>query len=233
MGGWLSACVRFYRFGGAFLLVSVDLRRLEEVVERAVKRAIEESRSEDMRAMADAVKALADYVKYGFQEFNRRFDEVSRRLEGHERVLEELVRSVGELKVAMGSLGGRWGGRDLERTVLELYRHALEERGGIEPGRVERFVYTDVDGRYYRPGGARLEIDVYIHNDKTYLIEVRSHAGGLEDVEWLFDKARIIERILNRRVEKVLMVAVNIDKEALERAGRLGIDAVYGGAVIE
>ncbi len=169
---------------------SIDLRQLEEVVERAVRRAIEESRSEDMRVIADAIKALADYVKYGFQEFNRRFDEVNRRLEDHERILEELVKSVGELKVAMGSLGRRWG-RDLERVVLELYRHALEERG-IEPGKVERFVYTDVDGRYYRPG-ARLEIDVYIHVDKTYLIEVKSHAE-LEDVEWLFDKARIIEK---------------------------------------
>ncbi|GAB6947919.1 hypothetical protein JCM16161A_20490 [Vulcanisaeta sp. JCM 16161] len=207
---------------------SIDLRQLEEVVERAVRRAIEESRSEDMRVIADAIKALADYVKYGFQEFNRRFDEVNRRLEDHERILEELVKSVGELKVAMGSLGRRWG-RDLERVVLELYRHALEERG-IEPGKVERFVYTDVDGRYYRPG-ARLEIDVYIHVDKTYLIEVKSHAE-LEDVEWLFDKARIIEKILNRRAEKVLMVAVNIDKEALERARQLGIDAIYG-AVIE
>mgnify|MGYP001770654585 CR=1 FL=1 len=220
---------------------SIDLKQLEEVVERAVKRAIEEARTEDMRAMADAVKALADYVKTGFQEFNKRLDEVNKRLEAHERLLEEherllekhgklleeLVRSVGELKVAMGSLGRRWG-RDLERTVLELYRHALEERG-IEPGKVERFVYTDVDGRYYRPG-ARLEVDVYIHDDKMYLIEVKSHAE-LEDVEWLFDKARIVERILNRRADKVLIVAVNIDKEALERARQLGIDAIYGSVI--
>ena len=206
---------------------SIDLKQLEEVVERAVKRAIEEARSEDMRAMADAIKALADYVRTGFQEFSKGFEEVNKRLEAHERLLEELARSVGELKVAMGSLGRRWG-RDLERTVLELYRHALEERG-IEPGKVERFVYTDVDGRYYRPG-ARLEIDVYIHDDKTYLIEVKSHAE-LEDVEWLFDKARIVERILSRRADKVLMVAVNIDKDALERARQLGIDVIYGSVI--
>jgi len=206
---------------------SIDLKQLEEVVERAVKRAIEESRSEDVKAMVDAIKALADYVKYGFQEFNRRFDEVNKRLEDHERILEELVKSVGELKVATGSLGRRWG-RDLERAVLEIYRHALEERG-IEPGKVEKFTYIDVDGRYYRPG-AKLEMDVYIHDNKTYLIEVKSHAE-LEDVEWLFEKARIIEKILNRRAEKVLIVAVNIDKEALERAKQLGIDTIYGAVI--
>ena len=206
---------------------SIDLKQLEEVVERAVRRAIEESRSEDVKAMVDAIKALADYVKYGFQEFNRRFDEVNKRLEDHERILEELVKSVGELKVATGSLGRRWG-RDLERAVLEIYRHALEERG-IEPGKVEKFTYIDVDGRYYRPG-AKLEMDVYIHDNKTYLIEVKSHAE-LEDVEWLFEKARIIEKILNRRAEKVLIVAVNIDKEALERAKQLGIDTIYGAVI--
>ncbi|WP_444823188.1 DUF3782 domain-containing protein [Vulcanisaeta sp. JCM 14467] len=170
---------------------------------------------------------MADYVRVSFQEFSKGFEEVNRRLEAHERLLEELTRSVGELKVAMGSLGRRWG-RDLERTVLELYRHALEERG-IEPGKVERFVYTDVDGRYYRPG-ARLEIGVYIHDNKTYLIEVKSHAE-LEDVEWLFDKARIVERILSRRADRVLMVAVNIDKDALERARQLGIDVIYGSVI--
>lgn len=190
-----------------------------------MKRAIEESRSGDVRAMADAIKALADYVRTGFQEFNRRFDEVNKRLEAHARLLEELAKSVGELKVAMGSLGGRRS-HGLERTVL--YKHALEERG-IEPGKVERFIYTDVDGRYYRPG-ARLEIDVYIHDDRTYLIEVKPHAE-LEDVERLFDKAMIVERILNRRAEKVMMVAVNIDKDALERAKQLGIDVIYGSVI--
>jgi hypothetical protein len=117
----------------------------------------------------------------------------------------------------------------LERTVLELYRHALEERG-VEPGKVERFVYTDVDGRFYRRG-ARVEVDVYIHDERMYLVEVKSHAE-LDHVEWFYDKAQIVEKILERRAEKLILVAVNIDKEALERARELGIDVVYG-AIIE
>ena len=47
----------------------------------------------------------------------------------------------------------------------------------------------------------------------------------------MFEKARIIEKILNRRAEKVLIVAVNIDKEALERAKQLGIDTIYGAVI--
>jgi len=265
---------------------SIDWDRLEEVVERAVRRA----RSEELKEMAEAIKALAEYMRTGFQEVTKRLDrheeilsrhekilneltevikrhekllnelteiakrhekllselveitqrhekilseltEISRKhdetLSRHERTISELVRVVGELKVAMGSLGRRWG-VDLERTVLEIYRDALERRG-IEPGKVEKFVYVDIDGRYYRQG-ARLEIDVYIHDDKVYLIEVKSHAE-LDDVEWLFDKAAIVGRILGRKIERVMLVAVNVDKEAFERANQLGIDVIYGSII--
>jgi hypothetical protein len=196
--------------------VSFDWDKLEEVVERVIRRV----RSEELREMAEAVKLLASYMKEGFEK-------ILKLLERHEERLGELTRVVGELKVAVGSLGRRWG-RDLERTVLELYRHALEERG-VEPGRVERFAYTDVDGRYYRPG-ARVEVDVYVHNDRVYLIEVKSRAE-LDDVEWFYTKAGIVERILGRRAERLILVAVNVDREALERARQLGIDVICGSVV--
>jgi hypothetical protein len=223
---------------------SIDWDRLEEVVERAVRRA----RSEELKEMAEAVKALAEYMRTGFQEILKRLDEHDKRLSeiteilrrheeilkrheeilsDHGKTLSELVKAVGELKVAMGSLGRRWG-VDLEKTVLKIYKDALESRG-IEPGKVEKFIYTDVDGKYYRQG-ARLEIDVYIHDDKVYLIEVKSHAE-LDDVEWLFDKAAIVGKILGRKIERVMLVAVNVDKEAFERANQLGIDVIYGSII--
>jgi hypothetical protein len=217
--------------------MELDWQRLEEVVTRAVLRA----RSEEMKEVAEALKLLASYMKEGFektfktleqhtnilQQHSKLLEEHSKLLERHEKRLEELARAVGELKVAVGSLGRRWG-RDLERTVLELYRHALEERG-VEPGRVEKFVYTDVDGRFYRRG-ARIEVDVYIHDGAMYLVEVKSHAE-LDDVEWFYEKAGIVEKILGRKAAKLIIVAVNIDKEALQRAQELGIDVIYGAVI--
>lgn len=215
----------------------LDWQRLEEVVTRAVAKA----RSEEMREVAEAVKLLAGYMREGFEKtfkileghtkilegHTRLLEEHGKRLEEHAKRLEELTRAVGELKVAVGSLGRRWG-RDLERTVLELYRHALEERG-IEPGKVEKFVYTDLRGEYLARG-ARIEVDVYIHDERVYLIEVKSHAE-LEDVEWFYRKAEIVEKILGRKAEKLIIVAVNIDKEALERAEQLGIETVCGTVI--
>jgi len=222
----------------------LDWQRLEEVVTRAVLRA----RSEEMREIAEAVKLLANYMREGFEktfkileehskilrehskileEHSKILREHSKILEEHGKRLEELTRAIGELKVSVGSLGRRWG-RDLERTVLELYRQTLEERG-VEPGKVEKYVYTDLKGEYLARG-ARIEVDVYVHNEKVYLIEVKSHAE-VDDVEWFYKKAQIVEKILGKAAEKLIIVAVNIDKEALERAKQLGIEAVYGALV--
>ena len=180
------------------------------------------ARPEEVREVAEAVKLLASYMREGFEKMFKILEEHSKMLEERSKRLEELAKAVGELKVAVGSLGKRWG-RDLERAVLELYKHALEERG-VEAGKVEKFVYTDVDGRFYRRG-ARIEVDVYIHDEKMYLIEVKSHAE-LKDVEWFYDKAETVEKILGRKAEKLIVVAVNIDREALERAKELGIEVV-------
>lgn len=199
------------------------------------------ARSEEMREIAEAVKLLANYMREGFEktfkileehskilrEHSRILEEHSKILEGHGKRLEELTRAIGELKVSVGSLGRRWG-RDLERTVLELYRQTLEEKG-VEPGKVEKYVYTDLKGEYLARG-ARIEVDVYIHNEKVYLIEVKSHAE-VDDVEWFYKKTQIVEKILGKAAEKLIIVAVNIDKEALERAKQLGIEAVYGALV--
>jgi post-segregation antitoxin (ccd killing protein) len=41
----------------------------------------------------------------------------------------------------------------------------------------------------------------------------------------------VVERILGRKADRLILVAVNIDREALERARELGVDVVYGGVV--
>ncbi|MCC6004298.1 MAG: DUF3782 domain-containing protein [Thermofilum sp.] len=172
-------------------------------------------------------KILEEHSKI-LEEHTKILQEHSKMLEEHSRQLQELSRSVAELKVAMGSMGRRWG-TDLERAVLEIYRHPLETRG-IRPENIAKFTYEDVDGKYYRKG-ARIEVDVYMHDESTILIEVKSRAE-LEDVEWFLDKAAIVEKILGRKADKLVLVAVNIDKEAFERAQSLGID-VIAGAIIE
>jgi hypothetical protein len=182
---------------------------------------------EELRRLREDFNKFVELEERRWEETYKRFEAIERRLEEHTRRLEELTRVVGELKVAVGSLGRRLG-RDLERTILELYRYALKEVG-VEVDRVERFTYRDVDGRYYRRG-AVIEVDVYTHDRATYLVEVKSYADR-DDVEWFYEKAGVVERILGRKADRLILVAVNIDREALERARELGVDVVYGGVV--
>lgn len=162
-----------------------------------------------------------------WEENNKKWEEARKRFEAIEVELARLSKAVAEVEVILGSIGRRWG-RDLEKAVLEIYRHALEERG-IEPGKVEKFVYVDSEGKYYKKG-ARVEVDVYVHDERLYLIEVKSHAE-YEDVEWFHDVSKIVEKVLGREADKLILVAVHIDEEALKRARELGMDVIYGAAI--
>ena len=194
-------------------------------------------------AGALGISAILDELRRLREDFGKRFEEVNKRLEEHGKILaehskrleenskrlEELTKVVGELKVGVGSLGRRLG-RDLEKTILKLYEGFLAERG-VEAERVEKFVYRDVDGRFYRRG-ARIEVDVYLHDKAMYLIEVKSYADH-EDIEWFYEKAHIVEKILGKRADKLIVVAVDVDKSALERAKELGVDVIYGNVIEE
>ena len=237
-----------YAVAGAIGMLTVveELRRLREDFNRLAE--LEGKRwEENAKRWEENNKRWEENWKR-WEEAYRRFEAIERRLEEHTRILgehtkilgehtrvlgeharrlEELTKVVGELKVVVGSLGRRLG-RDLERTILELYRYALKEMG-VEVDRVEKFTYRDVDGRYYRRG-AVIEVDVYIHDGATYLVEVKPYADR-DDVEWFYEKAGVVERILGRKADRLILVAVNIDREALERARELGVDVVYGGVV--
>jgi hypothetical protein len=192
--------------GGAVKL-ELDWNKLEEVVERAIRKA----RTEELKEVAEAIKTLADYMKTGFEAMFKAIEEMRKTYD------ERLKR----LEVTLGYLGGRWG-RDLEKVVLELFKEALERRG-VEAEKVEKLVLkTDV--------GA---VDVYIHDGKGYLIEVKAVAYG-DDVGWFAWRAKLAAEELARqgkKVERLILVAVHIDKEALEKARELGIDVIYGNVL--
>lgn len=189
--------------------MELDWNKLEEVVERAIRKA----RTEELKEVAEAIKTLADYMKTGFEAMFKAIEEMR-------KTYDERLKRV---EVTLGYLGGRWG-RDLEKVVLELFKEALERRG-VEAEKVEKLTLkTDV---------GVVEVDVYIHDGKCYLIEDKSVAYG-DDVGWFAWRAKLAAEELARqgkRVERLILVAVHIDKEALEKARQLGIDVIYGNVL--
>ena len=134
---------------------------------------------------------MREYAKR-LEEYSRRLGEISIILGEYGRSIEKLSRDISELKIAVGSIGRRMG-RDLEKSILELYRHVLRELG-IEVEEIKRFEYIDREGRFFEKG-TRIEVDVVISDRVLYLIEVKSHAE-IDDVDWFYSKTRVIEKIL-------------------------------------
>ena len=196
--------------------LELDWNKLEEVVERAIRKA----RTEELKEVAEAIKTLADYMKTGFEAVFKAVEELRIAIVEMRKTYDERLK---RLEVTMGHLGGRWG-RDLEKVVLELFKEALERRG-VEAEKVEKLVLkTDV---------GVVEVDVYIHDGRGYLIEVKAMAHG-DDVGWFAWRAKLAAEELARqgkKVERLILVAVHIDKEALEKARQLGIDVIYGNVI--
>jgi Protein of unknown function (DUF1626). len=209
--------------------VKLDWDKLEEVVERAVRKA----RTEELKDVSEALKMLAEYVKTGFEATNKALEGLLKSVEELRKAVDEMRKTYDErfksheeqlkrIEVTLGSIGR---GLDLEQMVLEIFREALE-RKGIEPGKVEKLTLEDEEG-------VRLKIDVYIHDGTAYLIEVKSRAE-LAHVEWFSQRARLAAEALakqGKKVERLILVAVRVDEEALVRARQLGIDVIYGNVL--
>ncbi len=238
--------------------MSIDYGKLLEDIRRIVREVVEEARREDIARIGEALskmtlvlegilgelrehrrileehskileehsRILEEHSKI-LKEHSKILEEHTKILEGHSAMLKEHSRMLGELKVMVGSMGRRWG-RDFEETVLAIYKDELARRG-LDVRFVRRFSYVDVDGRFGLKGNV-YEFDVVIEGDGVTVIEVKSRATR-DDVVWFYEKVRRVESLLGN-VKRLLVVAVNIDKEALERAQELGIDTIYG-AVIE
>jgi len=216
-------------------------KELEAIVRKAVREALEEAGSEEARRIAEALDKLVAYTFTGFnkilevlekhskilEEHTKILEEHSRILEKHSKILEEHSRILARIEATLGGLTSRMG-IDMERMILNVYKDVFE-REGLEIRKVEKISFKDVDGRYYRRG-AKLELDIYAHDDKVYFMEVKSLVD-VNDVEWFNFKCEIFEKILGRRPDRRMIVCINILDEALERARELGVDIIYGRVI--
>ncbi|MCC6028967.1 MAG: DUF3782 domain-containing protein [Candidatus Korarchaeum sp.] len=159
---------------------------------------------------------------------NKLWEEVKSLREGQNKLREEFEKLSMRVEVTMGSMGRRWG-EDLERMVLEIFKEALEKRG-IEPGKVEKLRFVDRDGSITGIKGKVVDIDISVKDDKLYLIEVKSRAE-LDHIDALYMKARAAEKYLNRSADKIILVSVNVDREAYDRAEELGIEVICGHVI--
>jgi hypothetical protein len=210
------------------------IRRLDEN-EKSIANTLLEIKMlrEDFTKLAEEqVKLREDFnreIQKLREDFNR---EIQKLREDFNREIQKLREDFNRLgdrfEVVLGRMGQRWGS-DLERTLLGTFKEALEAQG-IEPGKVESFSYMDYDGSVTGLKGRRVQADILVKDGKLTLIEVKSFPEW-EDMDHLKDVVGYVEKILKKSADQVYLVAVNIDKETLNRARELGFKVIYGSLV--
>ena len=208
--------------------MSEDLRRIEEAVERAVRRALAEARAEDLRVLAEAVKTLADYVREGFKLFNEKFEGIDKRLSSLENEVKRLKSDIRYLTSAVNEIKSALGVTMEDYTAVWLSRW-LEEKG------YKCDVRTRVTIVVNPATGDSREVDVICWNPLV-VGEVTTTIRTVEEAEReigkLLDSVAYAEKVAGaKHYAKILAVEIAPSEiaEYLERRAReLDITIVLG-----
>ena len=229
--------------------MSEDLRRIEEAVERAVRRALAEARTEDLRILAEAVKTLADYVREGFKIFDERlrrieerfekvderfekiderFEKIDERFKGIERRLSDLENNVKYLMSAVNELKSALGVTMEDYTAVWLSRW-LEGKG------YKCDVKTRVTIVVNPTTGDSREVDVICWNPLVVgevTTTIRTVEEAEREIKKLLDSVAYAEKAAGaKHYAKILAVEITPSEiaEYLERRAReLDITLVLG-----
>jgi hypothetical protein len=185
-----------------------DTNRRFEELRQDTNRRFEELR-QDMDRRFEAVDRR-------FEAIDRRFEAIIEELRSHREQLDNMGRELREMRIGFSSLGIRVG-YGLERAIQGV----VEEFAGEAFPFAERLVLRDEGGEVYGIAGAEVEFDLYAHNGKAYLVEVKSHLKSGDVL--IFDrKIKFAARQLARQVTP-LVIALSMEPRAEQQMRELGI----------
>jgi hypothetical protein len=162
-----------------------------------------------------------EVVDRRFETVDQRFEtslrEMNQRFEAADRRFEGIFAELREQRLHLSALGGRVG-RGLEFLVKGI----VEEFAGESFPLADRLVLVDTEGEVFGVPGAEVEFDLYAHNGRAYLVEVKSHLKT-DDVLKFQRKAMFAEAKLGRPLTR-LILALSMDSKAEALMQRLGIE---------
>jgi hypothetical protein len=188
-----------------------------------------------LREMNQRFEAVDQRFETLLREMNQRFEAVDRRFEGVDQRFETLLREVNqrfeaadrrfegviaelrEQRVHLSALGGRVG-RRLEFLVKGIVEEFADESFPL----ADRLVLVDTEGEVFGVPGAEVEFDLYVHNGRAYLVEVKSHLKT-DDVLKFQRKVMFAEAKLGRPLTR-LILALSMESKAEALMQRLGIE---------
>jgi hypothetical protein len=170
-----------------------------------------------LREMTQRFEAVDRRFEAVDQRFETLLREMTQRFEAADRRFEGIFAELREQRVHLSALGGRVG-RGLEFLVKGI----VEEFAGESFPLADRLVLVDTEGEVFGVPGAEVEFDLYAHNGRAYLAEVKSHLKT-DDVLKFQRKAVFAEAKLGRPLTRLILV-LSMDSKAEALMQRLGIE---------
>ncbi len=170
-----------------------------------------------LREMTQRFEAVDRRFEAVDQRFETSLRGMNQRFEAADRRFEGIFAELREQRLHLSALGGRVG-RGLEFLVKGI----VEEFAGESFPLADRMVLVDTEGEVFGVPGAEVEFDLYAHNGRAYLVEVKSHLKT-DDVLKFQRKAMFAEAKLGRPLTR-LILALSMDSKAEALMQRLGIE---------
>jgi len=170
-----------------------------------------------LREMTQRFEAVDRRFEAVDQRFETSLREMNQRFEAADRRFEGIFAELREQRLHLSALGGRVG-RGLEFLVKGI----VEEFAGESFPLADRLALVDTEGEVFGVPGAEVEFDLYAHNGRAYLVEVKSHLKT-DDVLKFQRKAMFAEAKLGRPLTR-LILALSMDSKAEALMQRLGIE---------
>ena len=222
-----------------FMTVLEELRALREDSNRRFEelRADMHQRFEAIDRRFEAVDRRFEAIDRRFEAIDRRFEAIDRRFEAvdrrfeailetlreHTQQLREQAQQLRDLTIHLSALGGRVG-----HGLESLVKSVVEEFAGHTFPSAERLVLWDEAGEVFGIAKAEVEFDLYVHNGKDYLVEVKSHLK-VTDVQSFYRKVKFAEEKMGRSFIP-LLIALSMDPKAAPQMQELGIHYRIGAA---
>jgi hypothetical protein len=189
---------------------------------------------EEIRSLNESQNKLWESQIKLWESQNKLWEEVKALREGqnklwevvleHSHKIDILSTEIYKLKLILEEMRGERG-IPFERLILSLYSDALK-KFGIFYEKVEKKKFIDKRG-IIREVGREVDVDIYIHNDKRFLIEVKAYSDDEDDVWKTLKRAQLLKEDYNLDVQPVI-VAISIEKSVLNLAKEKNVIVIYG-----
>jgi hypothetical protein len=207
---------RFEAVDRRFEALLREMNQRFEAVDRRFE-AVDQRFETLLREMNQRFEAVDRRFEAVDQRFETSLREMNQRFEAADRRFEGIFAELREQRLHLSALGGRVG-RGLEFLVKGI----VEEFAGESFPLADRLVLVDTEGEVFGVPGAEVEFDLYAHNGRAYLVEVKSHLKT-DDVLKFQRKAMFAEAKLGRPLTR-LIISLSMDSKAEALMQRLGIE---------